>query len=101
MIQITPKTEIEEIMQNIKTILSTYKGTVPLMRDFGIDPNLIDQLQTESFKQRLKSEIITQIEKYESRIKIKTVSLYTKNKKLYIKLKFTFGGQYYERTFNI
>lgn len=101
MIQIMPKTEIEEVLQNIKTILSTYKGTVPLMRDFGINPNLIDQLQTESFKQKLKSEIITQIEKYEPRVKVKKTSLYTQNKTLYIKLKFIFGGQDYERIFNM
>jgi len=101
MIQITPKTEIEEIMQNIKTILSTYKGTVPLMRDFGIDPNLIDQLQTESFKQKLKNEIITQIEKYEKRVKVKSINLYTEKETLYIKLKFTIRGQDYEQNFSI
>ena len=58
MVKIIPESEIEEILQNIKTILSTYKGTVPLMRDFGIDPNLIDNLQTDSFKQKLKNEIV-------------------------------------------
>lgn len=96
-IKIIPQNEIEEIQQNIKTILSTLKGTVPLMRDFGIDPNLIDQNQTGAFSQKLKNEIITQIEKYEKRVKIKEIKLYNEEDKLYIWIKWSaFGGKSYE-----
>lgn len=45
------------------------------MRDFGIDPNIIDNLNTESFKQRLKNDIITQIEKYEPRAKVNSINI--------------------------
>lgn len=102
MIKIIPENEIEEINQNIITILSTTKGTVPLMRDFGIDPNLIDQPQNQAFLQILKSEIITQIQKYEKRAKIEEISLYTKEEKLYIRLKWSnLQGETYETTATI
>ena len=32
-----PATELEEIMQNVKTILTTAKGEARLDRDFGLD----------------------------------------------------------------
>ncbi|MBR1953278.1 MAG: GPW/gp25 family protein [Lentisphaeria bacterium] len=35
-IDFAPKTEVAEILQNIRTILSTRKGTVPLARELGI-----------------------------------------------------------------
>ncbi|WP_457641871.1 GPW/gp25 family protein [Persephonella sp.] len=101
MIKIIPQNEIEEILQNIKTILSTYKGTVPLMRDFGIDPNFVDNLQTESFKQKMKNEIIKQIQRFEPRIKVEKISLYSEDEKFYIWIKFSFKGLFYEGTYQI
>jgi len=101
MIKILPENEIEEVLQNIRTIISTYKGTVPLMRDFGIDPNFVDNLQTESFKQKMKNEIIQQLQRFEPRIKVEKISLYTKNEKLYIWIKFSFKGLFYEETYQI
>lgn len=101
MIKIIPESEIEEILQNIKTILSTYKGTVPLMRDFGIDPNLVDNLQTESFEQKLKNEIVKQIQQFEPRAKVKKIRLYTEDEKFYIWIKFSFQGLSYEGTYQI
>ena len=95
MIKIIPQNEIEEILQNIKTILSTYKGTVPLMRDFGIDPNFVDNLQIESFKQKMKNEIIKQIQRFEPRIKVEKISLYSEDEKFYIWIKFSFKGLFY------
>ncbi len=97
MVKIIPESETEEIHQNIKTILSTIKGTVPLMRDFGIDPNLIDQPQNQAFLQILKNEIVAQIRKYEPRAKVKEIKLYEKDEKLYIWLKwFDKRGDYHE-----
>ena len=42
-IVIFPASEMEEIIQNIKTILTTLQGSVPLDREFGIDPSVIDK----------------------------------------------------------
>ena len=39
-----PENVLIEIIQNIKTILTTLQGTVPLDRDFGIDGTLIDKV---------------------------------------------------------
>ena len=33
----------EEVQENVKNILSRYKGNVPLNREKGIDPDLVDQ----------------------------------------------------------
>ena len=37
-----PSTELEEILQNVTTILSTIRGSVPLDRAFGISANFLD-----------------------------------------------------------
>ena len=36
-INLQPENEIEEIIQNVSTILTTRKGSVPLDRGFGIN----------------------------------------------------------------
>jgi len=71
---INPKSEIEEIIQNVKTILSTPKGSVPLMRDFGVNWEIIDIL-TPELEMKMKEEIFSQIERWEKRAKVKKVSL--------------------------
>lgn len=72
----TPKPENleEEISQNIAFLLSTPKGSVPMMRDLGIDLSLLDD-PTPQAKAKLKVEIIRQIEKYEPRAKIEAVKI--------------------------
>jgi phage baseplate assembly protein W len=74
MLRINPQTEIEEIVQNVKTILSTPKGSVPLLRDFGISVDLIDTL-TPELQMRVKEEVFLQIERWEKRAKVKKVSV--------------------------
>lgn len=62
-----------EILQNVKTILTTIKGSVPLDRDFGIDSSLIDR-PINIVKPLLVKEIKEAIEKYEPRAKFHSVS---------------------------
>ena len=76
MLKINPETELEEIIQNVKTIISTLKGSVPLMRDFGTNWQVIDTL-TPELEMELKEEIFTQVERWEKRAKIKRISLET------------------------
>lgn len=71
-INLFPKNEKIEILQNIKTILTTIKGTVPLDRDFGIDSSVIDKPVT-IVKPLIIKEIKEAIEKYEPRAKLISV----------------------------
>lgn len=66
-------TGLKEIMQNIKTIVSTLKGTVPLDRSFGVNSDLIDMPMPKA-QSRLTAEIVAAIEKYEPRCKVVKVT---------------------------
>ena len=67
-----PETEVEEIIQNVRTILTTRRGSVPLDRSFGIDTALID-LPVTAIKGRLTTEIIEAVERFEPRVEVKEV----------------------------
>jgi phage baseplate assembly protein W len=67
-------TGVEEIAQNIRLILSTPKGSVPLDRNFGINWDLIDKPYPATI-QLLKAEIVKAIENYEPMVKVKEVKL--------------------------
>ena len=67
-------TGIDEIVQNVKVILNTPKGTVPLDRDFGVDWSIVDTPTTMTF-QKLRVSIVKAIEKYEPRVKVKAVEI--------------------------
>lgn len=68
-----PVTEIEEIVQNVRTILSTLQGTVPLDRDFGISGYIVDD-PTPLAQARLTAEIVRVLQRYEPRVKVIKVS---------------------------
>ena len=65
---------IEEIVQNIRLILSTPKGSVPLDRNFGINWDLVDKPFPATI-QLLKAEVVKAIETYEPRVKVKEVKI--------------------------
>lgn len=93
MLKINPQTELEEIIQNVKTILSTPKGTVPLMRDFGVSWNIIDTL-TPELEMKIKEEVFTQVERWEKRAKVKTISVEPSQEgkpKIFVSLKTKYG----------
>ena len=71
-IDFAPKTEVEEILQNVRTILSTLQGTVPLYRDFGVSWEHIDKPLSLA-KTMNKEAIIEAIEEYEPRAKLVSV----------------------------
>ena len=72
-IELFPDNTYVEIIQNVKTILATAMGTVPLDRDFGIDTSLID-LPMSVIKPLLIKEVKEKIEKYEPRVKFVSIS---------------------------
>jgi len=65
-------TGAEEVMQNIQTILTTRRGTVPLDRDFGISFEFLDSPINKT-KAKAEQEIFLQLKKYEPRAVLKQI----------------------------
>jgi len=75
-----PLTDIEiavggwrEIAQCIKTIITTWRGSVFLDRQFGIDPAIIDQPENMVLA-NLMIDVTDQIEKYEPRAEVVSIN---------------------------
>jgi phage baseplate assembly protein W len=65
-------TGVSEVMQNVRTILTTRRGTVPLDRDFGISFEFLDSpINTTRAKE--EQEIFLQMKKYEPRAILKQI----------------------------
>ena len=60
-VDFAPSDEVREILQNVRTILSTRKGSVPLDRDFGLTWAHIDKPMPVA-KMLMRSEVIDAIE---------------------------------------
>lgn len=73
LIDFAPSDEAAEIVQNVKTILSTRKYDVPLDRDFGAAADLVD-LPLPRAKAAMSADIIAAVKKYESRAEITKIS---------------------------
>lgn len=71
-VNFAPETEAEEILQNVRTILSTRIGSVPLHRDFGISWEHLDKPYPVA-KQLMMVEVIEAIERFEPRAKVESV----------------------------
>ena len=67
-IEIFPDNEQLEVIQNVKTILTTIQGTVPLDRDFGIDSEVIDK-PVNVIRPLIVKEVTEKLAKYEPRVK--------------------------------
>lgn len=72
-IDIAPKNDVNEILQNVRTILATTKGTIPLEREFGIDGSVID-MPTMQAQAYLTNEIFQAIRRYEPRVSIDNIT---------------------------
>lgn len=72
-VSIIPDTELSEILQNVRTILTTVKGTIPLDREFGIDDRIID-MPMHIAQAKLSNEIFQAIKRYEPRVTIGNIS---------------------------
>ena len=59
---------VQSVLQAIKIILTTPKGTVPMYRDFGINMDFLD-LPIPAAEQRARMEIREAIEEWEPRAK--------------------------------
>ena len=71
-VDFAPSSEVAEIIQNVRTILTTRIGTVPLDRNFGTAWDFLDQ-PLATAKTLLRVAVIDAIEEYEPRAKIEAV----------------------------
>jgi phage baseplate assembly protein W len=65
-------TGVSEVMQNVRTILTTPRGTVPLDRDFGISVDFLDS-PINITRAKAEQEIFLQLKKYEPRAILKQI----------------------------
>jgi phage baseplate assembly protein W len=65
-------TGVLEIMQNVRTILTTRRGTVPLDRDFGLSFEFLDSPINRT-RTKSEQEIFLQLKKYEPRVILKQI----------------------------
>jgi len=65
-------TGVPEIMQNVRTILTTRRGTVPLDRDFGISFEFLDSPVNKT-RAKAEQEIFLQLKKYEPRVVLRQI----------------------------
>lgn len=71
-INFAPASEVEEVLQNVKTILTTIQGSCPLFREFGISSDILDQpLQIAQAK--ITAELARQIANFEPRCQLKKI----------------------------
>lgn len=64
---------VAEILQNVRTILTTITGTAPFSRDLGVAPDPIDG-PLEIAKARLTPLIIEAVQTYEPRVEVTEVT---------------------------
>jgi len=69
-----PADTVTEVIQNVRMILATQKGTVPYDRDFGLEWRFLDH-PADIASARLTAEVINQIRKYEPRAKVVRVNI--------------------------
>jgi phage baseplate assembly protein W len=65
-------TGIAEVMQNVRTLLTTRRGTVPLDRNFGISFDFLDSPVNRT-RAQAEQELFLQIKKYEPRAVLKQI----------------------------
>ena len=74
--QVVEKDTVKSVMQNIRVILTTQKGTDVHRPEFGSDVwQFIDQPLTAITIGKINAEITDAIERFEPRVKVKNVSL--------------------------
>ena len=89
-------TGLQGLYQEIYTLLSTRKGSVPLDRDFGVSWDFVDSPINEA-KPAIIAELVMQLQKYIPRIKVTGIEFESTpnlNGRLYPKIIFTICEEY-------
>ena len=71
-LNLAPVTLAEEVLQNVRMIISTVKYSVPMDREFGIDGAVIDR-PVNIAKAHLSNEIFRAVRRYEPRAVIESI----------------------------
>lgn len=72
-INFAPASTVEEVIQNVRTIVTTIKFSIPLDREFGIDGSVVD-LPMNVAEAKLTNEIFRAIRRYEPRAVIESIT---------------------------
>lgn len=73
-INYNPKNAIEDVIRNVHMILRVYQSEQPLLRNFAMDPNIIDK-KISVVENRILQDIIPLLKNYEPRAKVKRLEL--------------------------
>lgn len=73
-VNLAPRTTAEDVQQNMAMIFGTVRGTIPFMREFGVDAGFVDMRLTPEIN-NIVDEAYEQTEKYEPRATLTDVSL--------------------------
>jgi len=73
MIDFNPETELDEVIQNIRTILATPVESVPLDRGLGVLGGALD-MPLPAARARLTRDIVEAVAEYEPRAEVTGVS---------------------------
>lgn len=71
-LNLAPATLAEEVLQNVRMLISTVKYSVPMDREFGIDGAVIDR-PVNVAKAHLSNEIFRAVRRYEPRAIIESI----------------------------
>lgn len=77
-VALQPESAEEEIGQNLTALALTPRGSVPLMRDMGMDMRYID-LPAELAANLFESELVMTADEYEERAEITAVTFRTED----------------------
>lgn len=69
----SPSDTYQEILQNVKAIITTLRGNVPMDRAFGINPAVVDE-PINIARARLSSEIVKAVKEFEPRADIRNIN---------------------------
>lgn len=69
-----PKTTLDEVVQNVRTLLATETGSVPLARAMGTPQDAVDDPENVAGA-RLRAAVIRAVRAYEPRVKASSVKL--------------------------
>ena len=72
-INFAPSNLVEEVAQNVRTICTTSKYSVPLDRLFGVNAVIVDRPTPRAIAE-MQAELIQAIRKFEPRCRVKKVS---------------------------
>jgi uncharacterized protein len=67
-------TPVEEVAQNVRTLLATAPGTVPLARALGTPQDVVDS-PISLAGARLRAAVVEAVRTYEPRVKVTAVKL--------------------------